>query len=186
MWISLQTVFYLPKRYLARVNFAHCVNVLLRGLDNSLLCDITMNKCITYVVIWYASIKLHSICNSGFLELSSKWIFTQMHLIWPLWRHSVLGIRITFVGKTPSSIVNNVDSLSEVLYYVISGGRVSNHSVINFCGMLYQTKPCYCDDGKQWPRFRRSILQCRVPRFSADSVLNSAKEYQHISVYNRA
>lgn len=127
VWISLQTVFYLPKRHLARVNFAHCVNVLLRGLDNSLLCDITMNKCITYVVIWYASVKLHSIRNSGFLELSLKWIFTQMHLIWPLWRHSVLGIRITFVGKTPSSIVYIVDSLSEVLYYVISGGRVSNH-----------------------------------------------------------
>lgn len=32
----------------------------------------------------------------------------------------------TFVGKTPSSIVYNVDSLSEVLYYGISGGRVSN------------------------------------------------------------
>lgn len=32
-----------------------------------------------------------------------------------------------FVGKTPSSIVYNVDSLSEVLYHVISGGRVSNH-----------------------------------------------------------
>lgn len=35
----------------AGVNFAHYVNVLLRGLVVSLLCDITMNKCITYVVI---------------------------------------------------------------------------------------------------------------------------------------
>lgn len=94
----------------------------------------------------------------------------------------------TFVGKTPSSIVYNVDSLSEVLYYGISGGRVSKHRhLVSLTSAVRRIRPSHAIVmmGSN-PRFRRSILRCRVPRFSPDSVPNSAKEYQPISVYNRA
>lgn len=50
----------------------------------------------------------------------------------------------TFVGKTPSSIVYNVDSLSEVLYYGISGGRVSNHRhLLSLTFAVGRIRPCH-------------------------------------------